>query len=69
MIMVGLSLLGLGFVALSPKQSAISVNERNYTPGPSHRRGRWKHEVVEWFQGYWTLAAELMPANQDAIKG
>ncbi|HET7711165.1 MAG TPA: hypothetical protein VFL80_04490, partial [Thermoanaerobaculia bacterium] len=29
MVMVGLSLLGLGFVAISETESAIAINERN----------------------------------------
>jgi hypothetical protein len=63
MVMVGLSLLGLGFVAISETESAISVNERNYTQTLQVAEAGAK-TVVEWFQHpEWALANQLMPAN------
>lgn len=68
MVMVGLSLLGLGFVAISETESAISVNERNYTQTLQIAEAGAK-TVVEWFQRpEWALANKLMPANTAAIK-
>ncbi|MHB0969306.1 MAG: pilus assembly PilX family protein [Thermoanaerobaculia bacterium] len=66
MVMVGLSLLGLGFVAISETENQISVNERNYAQTLSVAEAGAK-TVVEWFQNpQWTLAQGLSPANNDA---
>lgn len=63
MVMVGLSLLGLAFVAISETESAISVNERNYTQTLQVAEAGAK-TVVEWFQNpEWALAHGLMPPN------
>jgi hypothetical protein len=68
MVMVGLSLLGLGFVAISETESAISVNERNYTQTLQVAEAGAR-TAVEWFQNpKWALAQGLMPANTIAIK-
>lgn len=69
MVMVGLSLLGLAFVAISETESAISVNERNHsqTVGLAESGARL---VVQWFQfPNQMLALNLMPpANTNNFK-
>lgn len=68
MVMVGLSLLGLGFVAISETESAISVNERNYTQ-TLHVAEAGARTVAQWFNDpEWALDNELMPANTNGIK-
>ncbi|HSP13158.1 MAG TPA: hypothetical protein VLV78_00235 [Thermoanaerobaculia bacterium] len=68
MVMVGLSLLGLGFVAISETESTISVNERNYAQTLSVAEAGARM-VVEWFQDpAWAEARGLLPANTNAIK-
>ena len=68
MVMVGLSLLGLGFVAISETESAISVNERNYVQ-TLHVAEAGARTVAQWFNApAWALENELMPANDNAIK-
>jgi hypothetical protein len=68
MVMVGLSLLGLGFVAISETESTISANQRNYTQVLSVAEAGARL-VVEWFQDpVWAAAAGLLPANTNAIK-
>ena len=68
MVMVGLSLIGLGYVALSETESAIAVNERNAAQ-TLHVAEAGGLMVVEWFQNpKWARAENLMPANIDAIK-
>lgn len=63
MVMVGLSLLGLGFVAVSETESAIASNERNSTQTLQVAEAGAK-AVVDWFQDpAWALAQGLMPAN------
>ncbi|MFZ2490382.1 MAG: hypothetical protein WA208_02760 [Thermoanaerobaculia bacterium] len=63
MVMVGLSLLGLGFVAVSETESAISVNERNSIEVLSRAETGVKL-VVEWFQDpQWAEDNGLMPPN------
>ena len=68
MVMVGLSLLGLGFVAISETESSISVNQRNATQtlqvAEAGARG-----VVEWFNNpSWALTVGMMPVNANGIK-
>ncbi|MGH9456753.1 MAG: pilus assembly PilX family protein [Thermoanaerobaculia bacterium] len=68
MVMVGLSLLGLGFVAISETESAISINERNYaeTLAVAETGAR---AVVEMFQDAdWADAIDILPPNKTAIK-
>lgn len=66
MVMVGLSLLGLSFVAISETENAISVNERNKTQTAALAEAGAK-AVVQWFQDPTAMeTAGLLPAN-DAI--
>lgn len=68
MVMVGLSLLGLGFVAVSETESAISVNERNYSQTLAVAEAGTRI-AVEWFQApVWANAQGLAPNNDAAIK-
>lgn len=63
MVMVGLSMLGLGFVAISETESAIAVNERNAIEAQAAAEAAARL-VVEWFQDPdWALAQNLMPPN------
>ncbi|HYH08672.1 MAG TPA: pilus assembly PilX N-terminal domain-containing protein [Thermoanaerobaculia bacterium] len=67
MVMVGLSLLGLGFVAISESESAIAVNERNaaQVQGIAETGAR---AAVEWFQDpQWARNQNFMPVNNDAV--
>jgi hypothetical protein len=68
MVMVGLSLLGLAFVAVSETESAISINQRNHAQvvAISEAGGR---EVVQFFQNT-TQASTLgiLPPNDVALK-
>src|SRR5688500_4487893 len=68
MVMVGLSLLGLAFVAISETESAISINERNHTQTVSVAEAGARL-VVQWFQ--FPAQAEalgLMPPNSNDFK-
>lgn len=68
MVMVGLSLLGLAFVAITETESAISVNERNSVQTKAVAEAGLK-TVIEWFQDpEWAIAQGLMPTNEDEIK-
>lgn len=68
MVMVGLSLLGLGFVAISETESAIAVNERNATQALAAAEAGAKI-AVEWFQdAEWADDHDLLPPNNNAIK-
>jgi hypothetical protein len=68
MVMAGLSLLGLAFVAISETESAISVNERNYVQAQAAAEAGAKI-VVEWFQdAEWAFDHGLLPPNKSAIK-
>ena len=68
MAMVGLSLLGLAFVAISETESAIATNEQNHTQTVSVAEAGAKL-VLQWFQDPVTMQARgLMPANSDALK-
>lgn len=68
MVVVGLSLIGLGYVALSETESAIAVNERN-SAQTLHVAETAGLMVIEWFQNpAWAREKNLMPANIDAIK-
>lgn len=68
MVMVGLSLLGLGFVAISETESSISVNQRNYSQTLDVAEAGAK-AVVEWFQNpEWATQRGLLPPNDNAIK-
>ncbi|HEX8412200.1 MAG TPA: hypothetical protein VF883_25345 [Thermoanaerobaculia bacterium] len=68
MVMVGLSLLGLSFVAISETENAISVNERNKTQ-TTHLAEAGAKTVVQWFQDPATMKARgLLPANDVNFK-
>ncbi len=68
MVMVGLSLLGLGFVAISETESAISVNERNYMESLTVAEAGAR-AVVEMFQDAdWASGLGILPPNNTAIK-
>jgi hypothetical protein len=68
MVMVGLSLLGLGFVAISETESTISTNERNYTQVLSVAEAGARL-AVEWFQDpTWAENQGILPPNTNAIK-
>jgi hypothetical protein len=63
MVMVGLSLLGLAFVAISETESAISVNERNYVQ-TLHVAEAGAKTVAQWFNSPdWAQENGLMPPN------
>lgn len=66
MVMVGLSLLGLGFVAISETENAISANERNKTQTTAVAEAGAK-AVVQWFQDPDTFnARNILPDNDEA---
>lgn len=68
LVMVGLSLLGLGFVAISETESSISINQRNYAQVHAVAEAG-SRVVLEWFQDpAWADARGLLPANTNAIK-
>ena len=68
MTMVGLSLLGLAFVALSETENAISINEQNHTQTVAVAEAGAKL-VMQWFQNpTQMLDRELMPANAEGYK-
>jgi len=63
MVMVGLSLLGLSFVAISETENAISVNERNKTQTTTLAEAG-AQAVVQWFQDPDTMKLRgLLPDN------
>ncbi|HYI10797.1 MAG TPA: hypothetical protein VEK57_17185 [Thermoanaerobaculia bacterium] len=68
MVMVGLSLLGLGFVAISETESAIAVNERNYLQAQAAAEAGAKI-AIEWFQdAEWAYLHKILPPNVNALK-
>src|SRR5712671_273677 len=68
MTMVGLSLLGLAFVALSETENAISINEQNHTQTVAVAEAGAKL-VLQWFQDPKTMLARgLMPVNAQGYK-
>lgn len=78
MIMVGLSMLGLGFVAISETESAISVNE-TYGIQTQAAAEAGAKLAMEWFQDpAWSLGdtaatvtrngEPIMPPNTNAVK-
>src|SRR5437764_4140259 len=65
MVIVGLSLLGLGFVAISETESAIAKNQQNalQTQAIAEAGARM---VVEWFQDpLWSQTNAALPLNSD----
>src|ERR1044071_3604508 len=68
MVIVGLSLLGLAFVAISETESTISINQRNHTETVAVAEAGARL-VVQWFQDPVTMNnLALMPNNAAAIK-
>src|ERR1041385_6455073 len=68
MVIVGLSLLGLAFVAISETESTISINQRNHTETVAVAEAGARL-VVQWFQDPLTMNnLGLMPNNAAAIK-
>jgi hypothetical protein len=68
MVMVGLSLLGLGFVTISETESTISVNERNYAQALSVAEAGARL-ALEWFQDPdWANTQGLLPPNDNDLK-
>jgi len=70
MVIVGLSLLGLAFVAISETESAISINERNHTQTVALAE-TGARVVVQWFQNPTQMQTGgtglgLMPVNDVA---
>src|SRR5579859_1118869 len=67
MVIVGLSLLGLGFVAISETESAIAKNEQNALQTQSIAEAG-AMLVVEWFQNpTWGISSAAMPSNDPAV--
>ncbi len=63
MVIVGLSLLGLGFVAISETETAIAKNQQNALQTQAIAESGAK-VVVEWFQDpAWAITNAAMPAN------
>ena len=61
MVMAGLSLLGLAFVAISETESAIAVNQRNYIQAQAAAEAGAK-VAIEWFQdAEWAFDRGLLP--------
>src|SRR3954452_11913959 len=68
MVMVGLSLLGLAFMAMSETENAISLNERNHAQTVAIAEAGARL-VVQWFQDPATMRGQnLMPDNETALK-
>jgi len=68
MLIAGLSMLGLGFVAISETENAISINHRNAAQVQSVAEGGTR-AVVEWFQNPERMTLNgLMPQLNDADK-
>jgi hypothetical protein len=68
MVMVGLSIMGLGYVAISETESAISVNERNAAQTRELAEAGVRL-VVETFQDpIWAEDTKLLPPTIDAIR-
>ena len=66
MIITGLTLLGLGFVAITQTESAISMNQKNYTQALQVAEAAAMF-CVEWFQNpIWARDENLAPRNAQA---
>lgn len=66
MVIVGLSLLGLGFVAISETETAIAKNQQNVLQTQAIAEAGAKM-VVEWFQDpVWGQTIGAMPGNDPA---
>ena len=67
MVIVGLSLLGLGFVAISSTETAIAKNQQAVTQTEAVAEAGAKL-VVEWFQDpVWGQTTGGMPSNDGTV--
>src|SRR5882672_9880417 len=67
MVIVGLSLLGLGFVAISETETAIAKNQQNVLQTQAIAEAGAKL-VVEWFQDpVWGQTSAALPSNDGAV--
>src|SRR5437667_6520244 len=67
MVIVGLSLLGLGFVAISETETAIAKNQQSILQTQAVAEAGAKM-VVEWFQDpTWGIANAAMPVNDASV--
>ncbi|HSY47827.1 MAG TPA: hypothetical protein VLC46_03370 [Thermoanaerobaculia bacterium] len=67
MVIVGLSLLGLGFVAISTTETAIAKNQQAVTQTEAVAEAGAKL-VVEWFQDpVWAQTSGGMPSNDGTV--
>ena len=68
MVIVGLSLLGLAFVAISETESSISNNQKNHSEAVAVAEAGGKL-VVQWFQDPVRInSLGLLPPNTNALK-
>lgn len=68
MLMVGVSLLGLGFVAISETESAISLNQRNHSQVLAVGEAGLR-VAIEWFQDPVNAnSIGILPANLEVFK-
>src|SRR6185503_18225680 len=67
MVIVGLSLLGLGFVAISETETAIAKNQQNVLQTQAIAEAGAKL-VVEWFQDpVWSQLNAALPSNDGGV--
>ena len=67
MVIVGLSLLGLGFVAISETETAIAKNEQSVVQTQAVAEAGVKL-IVEWFQDpVWAQTTAGMPSNDPTV--
>src|SRR5437016_2111931 len=68
MVIVGLSLLGLAFVAISETESSISNNQKNHSEAVAVAEAGGKL-VVQWFQDPVRMdSLGLLPQNLNTLK-
>lgn len=68
MVITGLSLLGLAYVAISESESSISINQRNHTETVALAESGARL-IVQWFQDPTKMRSlNLMPANDNTFK-
>src|SRR5213592_2739517 len=67
MVIVGLSLLGLGFVAISETETAIAKNQQTILQTQAVAEAGAK-VIVEWFQDpKWGMAYAALPSNDPGV--
>src|SRR5438477_3225422 len=67
MVIVGLSLLGLGFVAISETETAIARNQQASLQTETLAEAGVKL-AIEWFQNpTWALTNAAMPSNDPTV--